>query len=412
MKFQVVGAMLILLLVGPGVVFGQRPAITLPSSTSLDSVRVKGFLSPSRAPVNTPVTMDILLQNIGPSAVSPITADVPQFLLQDAERGSLKNLVLPPRSRLLRRVTIVPRQVGPFDVEVQLTTPGDASLEPVAHLEVIELPGLWSTYAATVIQLVLGVATVLVTFLIQHRVLRATLEQRASESVIQIVTTQGRDYYFPLSVALRNLVRTLEALHARPGGERGHLLRRAFFFYGIFTYKENEFGFNHGFLYLGHLWGELAVRRIIDQISALVPLAPPHEAIIHKCFSDVWRVHRGAGGPDSVQLFPLRTLYDLERLLTKTFWRCSRPEQTLRNAFDAVTPYFQDPTLLEQLRPLARILAATLEYEFTKLFKDWYAGAKGERQPPEAAPPDFDEIIGGTPTWHEVRAVVSREARS
>jgi hypothetical protein len=351
--------------------------------------------------------VDILLQNIGPSTVSPVAVDLPQFVLQDAERGALKGLTLPPRSRLLRRVAIVPRHAGPFDVEVQLTTPSDAVLEPVARLEVVEPPGFWGTYGPIGIPLVVALVAAVVTVGMQILVWRGTRQQKAAESVVEIVTTQGREYYFALSGALKNLVVALDAIPASQGAEREHLLRRAFFFFGIFTYKENEFGFNHGVLYLGHLWGELAVRRIIDQVKALFPLGPQNEAIIHKCFSDMWRVPSGSAGPDSAQLFSVRTLYDLERLLTKPFWRSSGSEQALQHAYDAVTPRFQDAAVREQLQRVVRALAAILEYEFTKLFKDWYAGPKARRQMPSDAPPDFDEIVGGAPTWAEVRALVA-----
>jgi hypothetical protein len=252
------------------------------------------------------------------------------------------------------------------------------------------------------------VVTAFVTIGVQWRVLRSTRQQKASESVIQIVTAQGRDYYFTMSGALKNLIGALEAVQAStPGAERDHLVRRAFFFFGIFAYKENEFAFNHGFLFLGHLWGELAVRRIVDRIMTLVPMARSNEAIVHKCFSDMWRVHKGSAGADAAQIFSLRTLYDLEQILSKPPWGFSAPEAALRLAYDAVTPHLLKRETLEQLRPLAKALAAVLEYEFTKLFQDWYAGAKGQREMPTRPPQGWSDVAdSSSPTWAEVRTAV------
>ena len=386
---------------------GQVARTPAASTASLETIRVKGFVSPSRVEIDRPVVVDVILQNLGRTTVSQVKVDLPQFTLGESDRLNLSGLVVPPGGRLLRRITVVPRQLGPFDVEVQLTSPGDAVLELIARLEVTAPAGFWSTYGQSVVTVGLAFLAAAVTVGVQMFVLRSTKRQKAAESVVQIIISQGRDYYFALSGALKNLVKTLEALPTTPQGpERDHLVRRAFFFFGIFTYKENEFAFNHGFLFLGHLWGELAVRRIVDKIATLVPLARADEAIIHKCFSDMWRVHLGSAGRDSAQLFSVRTLYDLERLLEKPGWRRSGPEEELQRAYAAVTPHLLHPETLERLRSLAKDLSSILEYEFTKLFQDWYAGAKGQRQMPRKAPPDFNDIVEGPPRWDQIRSSV------
>lgn len=407
MALGTAGVTIGLLLCWAATTSGQPARTPVIPTASLETVRVKGFVSPSRVDVHTPVAVDVILQNVGPAPVSPVTVDLPQFTLQEADKRNLSGLVLPARGRLLRRVTITPDQAGPFDVQVQLMTPGDAVREPIARLEVIQPPSFLATYGPVGIPLAVAVLTAVVTIGVQLGVWRAARRQKASESIVEIVTAQGRDYYFTMSGALKNLVKTLEVLSAsNPGAEQDHLLRRAFFFFGIFAYKENEFAFNHGFLFLGNLWGELAVRRIVDRIANLVPLARSDEAIIHKCFSDMWRVHRGSAGPDAAQLFSVRTLYDLERVLTKPLWGCSISDEALRRAYDAVTPHLLKRETLEHLRALGKALAGILEYEFTKLFQDWYAGAKGQRQMPKKPPRDFNDIVGGSPRWEEVLAAV------
>jgi len=282
-----------------------------------------------------------------------------------------------------------------------MLTPTDASLVPIARLEAIAPPGFWVTYLPLIIPVAVAIVAAVVTILIQLRVLRATKQEKASESVVQIVTSQGRDYYFAVSGALKEFASTLERLsRAAAPLDREHLSRRAFFFFGIFLYKENEFAFRYGYLYLGHLWAEAAIRRILDEVSSLFLLAPPDEAVVHKCFSDMDRLHRGATMPEHDPcLFKIRTLYDLEAVLISK--EASESVRDLQRVFSSVRAHFTDQARLQRLQALARDFRRILEYEFTKLFQDWYAGPKGERQIPQEPPPDFDKIAGRG-SWAEV----------
>jgi hypothetical protein len=220
---------------------------------------------------------------------------------------------------------------------------------------------------------------------------------------VRIITDQGRDYYFSVSGALKELVSALQALQ-RPGEaeECEHLKRRAFFFFGMFIYKEHEFAFSHGYIYLGHLWAEAAVRRLVNEIVGVIQLTPVDEAVVHKCFSDRWHFRNDAAAGIT---FKVRSLYDLEQVLLGEATVPREAGDRLREVYSRVSPQFTRPTVLERLECRVRAVRSIVEYEFTKLFEDWYAGEKGARVIPKKAPTDFENIVGPG-SWRSIRQLL------
>lgn len=373
----------------------RSPAAPPPRSGSLESIRIRGFLSPSRLEVGRTARVDILLENTHQTTtISPVTIELPQFIVTEKREVDLRGIALPPRSRLRRSLTIVPMQSGPVDVLVQLSTPSDARTEPLARLEVLEPPSWWTKYGASGLSVFLALVAAIVTIWIQLHALSVGKKQKASDSVITIITAQGRDFYFAISGALKGFKNSLELLpRTQSPVERDHLLRRAFFFFGLFLYKENEFAFRHGYLYLANLWAEGAIRRILDEVLVLVPLTRSEEAILHRCFSDAWHLHQdptiAAEGSDFLSI---RTLYDLEVVLDKVAGTVL--ERRLQEVFASVRPHLADQAKLGRLQELSKAFTGILEYEFTTLFKDWYQGAKGDREVPRESPIGFDSIVG------------------
>jgi len=381
---------------------------------SLDDIHISGWTSSVKSEINHPITIFVRLRNTGKGTVGPIDIETAPFPAVVEPNQSLSGLVLRPQSRLDRTIKIVPSSKGQFDLHVRLrlVRQQDERTEKIASIDVSPPPTFWEMYKdvlAIFVPLGIVVVTCVVSVGIQMRVLKATRQQKTSETVLQIILNQGRDYYSPISGAFSELAESL-GLMGTDESEQEHLMRRAFFFLGVILYKENEFSFSHGYIYLPHLWAEGAVRDIMNEFFELVPLSRQDEAVVHKCFSDMWRIHRGEKFDDGVTRFRMRTLYDLERILVDRSDSIPEEYKALQGAYEAVKHELAKAEVRGRLVELERSLRAILEYELTIMFREWYGTGDRQMEMPIDAPSDFDAIAGSTEKWGRVLEVV-RDAR-
>lgn len=382
---------------------------------SLDDIQINGWVSSAKPEVNQAITLTISLRNAGPTTVGPIEIEMlPPFTLAHDLRQSLSRLELRPKQWIFRTATIRPSQKGPVPLVIRLrvATSDEVRHEHIGSVEVLEPPSIWQEnrdLLASVVPMSVATLAVLATIGVQLFVLRGARRQKTAESVATMVVNQGREYYAGMSGALRGLQRSLDKMATAAEGERKHLLRRAFFFFGMFLYKENEFPFSHGFMYLPHLWAEEAVAWIILRVFELVPLTQRQEAVVHKCFSDIERLHNASHAGDVTVVFKARTLYELEQLLLKDNAEMSEAERELREVYGAVCKRLTDGAVASTIGDLERALRAIIEYEFTEVFREWYGGGAADRAIPELPPEDFEAISGGTADWQTVRRTLGRE---
>jgi hypothetical protein len=376
------------------------------AAPSLDLLDAQALLEMTKAPPGARVPVSVRLSNRSSRPVGPIEVRVRPLAL-DPSAPYLKPTVLGPGETITHSFLLVAGAEGTFAVSVWLLDASGTVLlvRPAGALEVASSSILSPTSPVVIAALV----TMVGTLLIQVIVWRLNRRQRTSETVAQMVVGMARDYFGTLSGTLVELTRTVRQVPGAVGAEREHLLVRAFFFFGVFLHKENQFAFDQGVMYLPHLWAEGAVSTIAARLLRLVPLTRQQEAVVHKCFSDIALMQRSTSAVKGVD-FEFRTLYDFERMLQPDRSAYAPPEQrAIRAVFEDVKGRFENPDVVAGIQELEEALRVIIEYESTVLFEDVYVRRDQDRGLPVEAPKGFEAIVEGVP-WKRVRAVVERAA--
>jgi len=361
-------------------------------------LEVKKTTPGSRVPVT------VRLVNRGSAPVGPFEVKVRPLPLDPAAPVLAPRLLVPGES-LAHAFTLLAEREGTYAISVWLVDAGGELLlaQEAGTLEVA--PTTWIGPSAPAI--IAAIVTIVGTIFVQLMIWRLNRRQRSTEAVTQMVVGMARDYFGTLSGTLVELTRAVKALREPDisESEREHLRVRAFFFFGIFLHKENQFAFDQGVMYLPHLWAEGAVGTIVAAVLRLVDLKKEQEAVVHKCFSDIAIMQRGPGDAKGVD-FQFRTLFDFEQMLRAERQDYAPIEQRrVRAVYDAVKAKFEDPDIMERIETLEEALRAIIDYEFTVIFEDVYVSKEQERELPLVAPRNFDAIIDGV-KWAEVRARV------
>ena len=346
-----------------------------------------------------PVTVRVVNRDASP--IGPVEVKIRPLPLDPAAPVLGPRLLLPGQS-LAHAFTLLAEHAGTYAISVWIVD-GNGTLLLAQEAGTLEVsPTTWIGPSAPAI--IAAIVTITGTLFIQIMIWRLNRRQRATEAVTQMVVGMARDYFGTLSGTLVELTRAVRAMRdpALSPREREHLRIRAFFFFGIFLHKENQFAFDQGVMFLPHLWAEGAVGTIVAAVLRLVPLSKEQEAVVHKCFSDIALVQRGAGDAKGVD-FQFRTLFDFEQMLREDRRDYAPVEQRrVREVYDAVKAEFEKAATIERIQTLEEALRAIIEYEFTVMFEDVYVSKTQERELPLAAPKGFDAIIDGV-SWREVR---------
>jgi hypothetical protein len=352
--------------------------------------------------MRVPITVRVL--NRGTAPIGPVEVKVRPLPLDPAAPVLAPRLLLPGQS-LAHAFILLAEHEGIYAINVWVVD-GNGELLLAREAGTLEVaPTTWIGPSAPAI--IAAIVTILGTIFVQVMIWRLNRRQRSTEAVTQMVVGMARDYFGTLSGTLVELTRAVRALrdpNVSPS-EREHLRVRAFFFFGVFLHKENQFAFDQGVMYLPHLWAEGAVGTIVAAVLRLVNLSKEHEAVVHKCFSDIAIMQRAPGDPKGVD-FQFRTLFDFERMLRGERQDYARVEQRrVREVYDKVKAKFEDPEVMDRIEELEKSLRAIIDYEFTVIFEDVYVSKAQERELPLVPPTGFDAIVGGV-KWKEVRELV------
>ena len=346
-----------------------------------------------------PVTVRVVNRDASP--IGPVEVKIRPLPLDPVAPVLAPRLLLPGQS-LAHAFTLLAEHAGTYAISVWIVD-GNGTLLLAQEAGTLEVSSTtWIGPSAPAI--IAAIVTITGTLFIQIMIWRLNRRQRATEAVTQMVVGMARDYFGTLSGTLVELTRAVRAMRdpALSPREREHLRIRAFFFFGIFLHKENQFAFDQGVMFLPHLWAEGAVGTIVAAVLRLVPLSKEQEAVVHKCFSDIALVQRGAGDAKGVD-FQFRTLFDFEQMLREDRRDYAPVEQRrVREVYDAVKAEFEKAATIERIQTLEEALRAIIEYEFTVMFEDVYVSKTQERELPLVAPKGFDAIIDGV-SWREVR---------
>jgi hypothetical protein len=362
---------------------------------------VQVILEIKKTTPGTRVPVTVRVWNRGPAPLGPLEVKIRPLPL-DPSAPILGPRLLMPGQSLAHAFTVLAEREGTYAISVWIVDGNGALLlaQEAGALEVASTSWIGPSAPA----IIAAIVTIVGTLFIQVMIWRLNRRQRTTEAVAQMVVGMARDYFGTLSGTLVELTRAVKAIRdpAISDREREHLRVRAFFFFGIFLHKENQFAFDQGVMFLPHLWAEGAVGAIVAAILRLVPLTKEEEAVVHKCFSDIAIVQRGAGDAKGVD-FQFRTLFDFEQMLREERRDYAPVEQRrVREVYDAVKARFEDPATIERIQTLEEALRAIIEYEFTVMFEDVYVSKTQERELPLVAPRGFDAIIDGV-TWQQVR---------
>lgn len=364
-----------------------------------DSLDVQTILEVKKAAPGARIPVTVRVINRGAAPVGPIEVRVRPLPL-DLSAPYLPARLLIPGQAVSHAFTLIADREGTYALSVWIVDDKGEILvaREVGTLEVA--PTTWIGPSAPAI--IAAFVTIVGTLFIQAMILRLNRRQRTTEAVTQMVVGLARDYFGTLSGTLVELARSVKAIDDATGSEREHLRIRAFFFFGIFLHKENQFAFDQGVMYLPHLWAENAVSTITARLLRLVPLTKEQEAVVHKCFSDIAIMQRGGADAKGVD-FEFRTLFDFERMLRDERRDYAPFEQRrVREVYDSVKDRFDDEETIGQVLELEEALRAIIEYESTVMFEDVYVRKDQARDLPPVAPKGFDSIVDGV-TWQQVR---------
>jgi hypothetical protein len=378
----------------------------------LDSIQINGWPNSMKPEHNKPLRLTIGLRNTSTASVGPFELEIQPFAARHDISQPLSGISLLPHEATARIVTVLPDQTGPVEVLVRLRsgTTGDVRFEKIGVIEVVDVPTFFERHRALLTiagPIASALIVAFVTVAIQFVLFQGGRRQKAHETVAQIVSEQARDYYSAILGATGELARSLQQVSKTTGSDREHFIRRAFFFFGLFLYKESEFAFRGGFFYLPHLWAEDVVAKLLTEISEQIKLPLGHEAVIHKCFSDLGRIRAGWDKDDPTIKFKVRTFRDLDEVLQKPRDQMTADEVGLHAALEAAAPQLMDSMVIDRIRVVERALRAVITYEFTKVFSHWYRGGNANRTLPKTLPKDFDGISGDVADWNAVRRIVT-----
>ncbi len=396
------------------------PALAAPPARNpIDNIQVNGWPSSMKPERDSPLLVTVSLKNTGTTSAGPFEVEVQPFAARHDINQPLSGIRLRPQESTARTITVLPNHTGPVELLVRLRsgTSGDLRFEKIGVVEIVEPLTLFQRYRDLLTlagPFVSALIVAVMTLTLQLFLFQGGRRQKAHETVSQIVTAQSRDYYSAVLSAVSELARSLR--HVSTSGtntQRDHFVRRAFYFFGVFIYKESEFAFRGGLFYLPHLWAEDVVARLLTEISEQVKLPLMHEAIVHKCFSDVERIRNRYDKDDPTIRFAVRTFHDLDELLQRPVSATTPSEERdLVAAFSAAAPQFADPEVIERIRAIEAQLRAVITYEFTKMFGHWYRGRNARRTLPEKPPEDFEAISGEDAHWEAILDAASKEDRA
>jgi hypothetical protein len=368
------------------------------------ALEVQAILEVKKTAPGAAVPVSVRLVNHASTPIGPLEVRVRPLPL-DPSAPAPTPRVLGGGQALTQSHTLVAREEGNFTISVWiLDGSGDVLLAHEAGTLEVASPSWIGPSAPAVVA---AFVTIVGTLLIQILIWRLNRRQRTTETVAQMVVGMARDYFGTLSGTLVELARTVKRLSAA-GEEREHLQIRAFFFFGVFLHKENQFAFDQGVMYLPHLWAEGAVSTIASRLLRLVPLTSEQEAMVHKCFADIALMQRSAGPVPGVD-FEFRTLFDFERMMGNARRQYAPFEQRrIREVFDGVKARFELPDTVQGILDLEEALRAIIEYESTVMFEEVYVRGDQDRELPEKPPKGFDSIVEGVSTWKRVRELVEQ----
>jgi hypothetical protein len=385
--------------------FGAPTRLAAQSTPSVAApLEVQTILEVKKTTPGSRVPVTVRLVNRGATPVGPFEMKLRPLPLDPAAPVLAPRLLVPGQS-LAHAFTLLAEHEGTYAITLWLVDAGGEPLlvQEAGTLEVASTAWIGPSAPA----IIAAILTIVGTIFVQVMIWRLNRRQRSTEAVTQMVVGMARDYFGTMSGTLVELTRAVKALRNPDitASEREHLRVRAFFFFGIFLHKENQFAFDQGVMYLPHLWAEGAVGTIVAAVLRLVDLTKEQEAVVHKCFSDIAIMQRGVGDAKGVD-FAFRTLFDFERMLRAERQDYAPVEQRrVRAVYDAVKAKFDDPDVMERIEAFEKALRAIIDYEFTVIFEDVYVNKAQDRDLPVAAPRNFDAIIDGV-TWAEVRARV------
>lgn len=385
-------------------VLASTPDLAAQSSPSVvDGLEVQAILEVRKAAPGARIPITVRVVNRGTAPIGPVEVKVRPLPL-DPSASYLPPRLLTPGQAVAHAFTLVADHEGTFAVSVWIVGDKGEILRALEAGTLEVAPTAWIGPSAPAI--IAAFVTIVGTLFIQVMVWRLNRRQRTTEAVTQMVVGMARDYYGTLSGTLVELTRAVKAMREATGSEREHLRIRAFFFFGIFLHKENQFAFDQGVMYLPHLWAENAVSTITARLLKLLPLSKEDEAVVHKCFSDIAIMQRAGADVKGVD-FEFRTLFDFERMLREERREYAPVEQRrVREVYDRVKPRFDNAETIEDIEELEKALRAIIEYEFTVMFEEVYVGKNQERALPVTPPKGFDSIVDGVSTWENVRARV------
>jgi len=391
------------------------PALAAPQARSpLDSIQVNGWVNSMKPERNKPLLLTVSLKNAGTDRVGPLEVQIHPFAANHDISQPLGGIHLQPHESIFRTITVVPNQSGLVVLLVGLRSgaTGQLRLEKVGTVEIVDPPTYFERHRDVLTiagPFVSALIVALIAVVVQLFLFRGGRRQKAAETVGEVVSEQARVYYATMSGAISELARSLDCVSkSTTDAERNHFARRAFFFFGIFLYKESEFTFHEGLFYLPHLWAEDVVAKLLSEVSEGIRLPLVHEAVVHKCFSDAFRIRTSYDKDDPTIRFRVRTFSDLDALLQKPPGEMTSEERDLLVAFNAALPQIVDAATIERIGAIERALRAVITYEFTELFSHWYQGENARRALPKAAPPDFEAISGDVANWDTVVRVLGK----
>ena len=370
---------------------------------STDPLDVHVILEVKKTLLGAKVPVSVRIINRTSAPVGPLEVRI-RPLPRDESEPSPPPRALAAGQSLTQAHVLAATTAGTYTISVWiLDARGDVLLVREAGTLEVVAPAWIGPSAPAVVA---AIVTIVGTLLIQIVIWRLNRRQRTTETVAQMVVGMARDYFGTLSGTLVELARTVKGLPEATGAEREHLRVRAFFFFGVFLHKENQFAFDQGVMYLPHLWAENAVSTIAAGLLRLVPLTKQQEAVVHKCFADIALMQRGSGDVKGVD-FEFRTLYDFERMLRDERRDYAPVEQRrVREVFESVQSRFEDPDTIGRILDLEEALRAIIEYESTVMFQEVYVRKDQNRELPVDAPRGFDSIVDGVSTWQRVRHLV------
>jgi hypothetical protein len=398
---------------------GQEPISGLINSSILLSTKV----SPE-----TPIPVEIRLEN---RSNHPIIMDKIMFSLGYDRTNGLDpeaKREIRPGDTFTLEAALHASSSGTHVIRLYLHQVGKSDVVgyTLGQVEVVEGKTLWERYSyyLPVLALFIGAVGSWLLARFNGTVMR---RQKQIEAVTSIIENQGREYYFAIVNAAREMWRAVSQYEAAPDGwMKTVMYHRACFFAGLLLYKDNEFAFSKGLLYLKHLWAEELVSKLIRNVKQVIVVDPASEMTIHKCFSDIVAYER-KGEPNVGAVYRFRNLYDYYMLIESGGLKDE--VINLKMAFQHFRSNLESQENIDILHLDIRSLRAIVTYEYTDLYEAWYAcriadwvchpvdtlkamtthrWTSRSRKLPKKRPPFFSEPSEDRAGWSEVKTCAGR----